>query len=343
MNARAVLKSAAPAIACYGGIAKALAFRYGGPGIIFMLHSTVGNSNTFLLEDLRCPVTALEWILSWLKDNGVQFVSLDEAMQRLSQPSPRRFCAFTFDDGYADNLTHALPLMERFGAPFTVYVTTGMSTGTIDAWWLGLAALINTLDRIELPDLDCRFDCVDQAAKKQAYVAITKRVHSDYDALPAVKAAIAAVGIDSAALAQREALSNEQLRRVAASPLVTVGAHSERHINLARLPAAEAQQEMISSRRLLEHIVDREVVHFAYPFGNANACGPREAQLAQAAGFRTAVTTRRGTLFPQHRDHPFALPREPLRADESAASLRCKIAGVYRALHSRIGDPIAGM
>jgi peptidoglycan/xylan/chitin deacetylase (PgdA/CDA1 family) len=343
MNAHAVLKSAAPAIACYSGIAKALAFRYGGPGVIFMLHSTVGKSDTFLLEDLRCPVTALEWILSWLKDNGFQFVSLDEAMQRLSQPSPRRFCAFTFDDGYADNLTHALPLMERFGAPFTVYVTTGMSIGTIDAWWLGLAALINTHVRIELRDLDCRFDCVDQAAKKQAYVAITKRVHSDYDALPAVKAAIAAASIDSAALAQREALSNAQLRRLAASPLVTVGAHSERHINLARLPAAEAQQEMISSRRSLEHIIDREVVHFAYPFGNANACGQREAQLAQAAGFRTAVTTRRGTLFPRHLDHPFALPREPLRAEETAFSLRCKVDGVYRALHSRIGDPVARM
>ena len=113
---------------------------------------------------------------------------------------------------------------ERFGAmPFTVYVTTGMSTGTIDAWWLGLAGfLINTHDRIELPHLDCPVDCADQAAKKQAYVAITKRVHSVADALPAVKAAIAAVGIDSAALAQREALSNEQLRRLAASPLVTV-------------------------------------------------------------------------------------------------------------------------
>jgi hypothetical protein len=218
-----------------------------------------------------------------------------------------------------------------------------MSTGTIDAWWLGLAALINTHDRIELPDLNCRFECADQATKKRAYIAITERIHSDYDALPTVKAAISAAGIDSGALAQREALSNEQLRRLAASPLVTIGAHSERHINLARVSVAEAQQEMISSRRSLEHIVDREVVHFAYPFGNANACGQREAQLARAAGFRTAVTTRHGTLFPQHRDHPFALPREALRADESAVSLRCKIAGVYRALHSRIGDPIAGM
>ena len=62
----------------------ALAFRYAGLGVIFMLHSTVGKSDTFLLEDLRCPVAALEWILSWLKDKGVQFVSLDEAMQRSS-------------------------------------------------------------------------------------------------------------------------------------------------------------------------------------------------------------------------------------------------------------------
>ena len=125
-----------------------------------------------------------------------------------------------------------------------------MRTGTIDAWWLGLAALINTHDRIELPDLNCRFECADQATKKRAYIAITERIHSDYDVLPAVKAAISAAGIDSGALAQREALSNEQLRRLAASPLVTIGAHGERHINLARVSVAEAHQEMISSRRL---------------------------------------------------------------------------------------------
>ena len=110
----------------------------------------------------------LEWSLRWLKDRRVDFVSLDEAVERLRAPATGPFAAFTFDDGYADNLTHALPIMERFGAPFTVYVTTGMVTRAIDAWWFGLAALIRSQERIELPDFGCRFDCPDRASKKRA-------------------------------------------------------------------------------------------------------------------------------------------------------------------------------
>jgi peptidoglycan/xylan/chitin deacetylase (PgdA/CDA1 family) len=64
----------------------------------------------------------------------IDFVDLDEAVWRLRGRSPRPFACFTLDDGYADNLPHALPIMERFGAPFTGYVTTGMVTRKIDTW-----------------------------------------------------------------------------------------------------------------------------------------------------------------------------------------------------------------
>ena len=57
--------------------------------------------------------------------------------------------------------------MERFGAPFTVFVTTGMLTGDIDAWWLGLATLIRNRNYIELPELGFRFDCCDRRSKKR--------------------------------------------------------------------------------------------------------------------------------------------------------------------------------
>jgi peptidoglycan/xylan/chitin deacetylase (PgdA/CDA1 family) len=343
MNARAVLKSTAPVIAHYSGIGKALARRYAGPGVIFMLHSTVDEADSYLGEGIRCPVSALEQTLRWLKDNDVDFVSLDEGLERLRKPAARKFCVFTFDDGYADNLTHALPVMESFAAPFTVYVATGMATGKVDAWWLGLAAMVRSRDSIELPEFDRRFDCADRAGKKQTFLAIETLIHSNFDALPAVKTAIADSGIDCMALARREALTVDQLQSLASSPLVTIGAHGERHINLARASTAEAEQDMIECRHALEDTIGRDVVHFAYPFGHANACGPREARIAHAAGFRTAVTTRRGTLFPAHLDHLHALPREPLNGNDTPASLRCKIDGVYRAVYSTLGDPVAHM
>ena len=86
---------------------------------------------------------------------------MDEAVRRLNGENPRPFACFTFDDGYADNLTRVLPIMERFNAPFTVFVTTGMITREIDAWWFGLAALVRSHDRIELAVPRLRFECPD--------------------------------------------------------------------------------------------------------------------------------------------------------------------------------------
>src|SRR5262249_43401595 len=151
----------------------------------------------------------------WLRDSGVQFVSLDQALERLSGAPSGKFCVFTFDDGYADNLIHALPVMTRFAAPFTVYVTTGMMTGEIDAWWLGLAALVRSHDRIELPDLNCRFDCPDHPSKRRAYAAIEAMVRANCDALEPVRAAVAVRGIDCGALARQEGLTADQLKQLA--------------------------------------------------------------------------------------------------------------------------------
>jgi peptidoglycan/xylan/chitin deacetylase (PgdA/CDA1 family) len=168
-------------------------------------------------------------------------------------------------------------------------------------------------------------------------------VHANCDALEPVRAAVAARGIDCGVLARQEGLTADQLKQLASSPLVTIGAHTERHPNLARASAPDVEREMTAGRRILENILQREVVHFAYPFGYAGACGKREAQIARAAGFRTAVTTLRGTLFPEHLDDLYALPREPLVDNDTPATLQWKLGGVHRAFQSLFGDPVARM
>ena len=343
MQIHTLIKSGVYVTAHVTGLNRALALRYRGCGIIFALHSVTAG-DAFYPDDLmlRCPASKLEWILRCLRQMQLDFVRLDEAVARLETPAARPFVALTLDDGYADNLTQALPVMEKFSAPFTVFVTTGMITREIDAWWFGLTELVRTSDRVELPRLG-RFECADRIAKRHAYAAITNAVHADFDMLADVREAIEQAGIEIPALVDREALTERQLRILAQHPLVTIGGHTTTHLNLKRASAATARAEMADNRKFLQHITGQRIDHIAYPFGHSGACGEREAEISRALGFRTAVTTRAGTIFPEHRNHLHALPRVCLTRDENTATLHGKLNGLSRAINSRFGNPVAAM
>ena len=82
-------------------------------------------------------VSLFERSLDWLRHEGWSIVSLDECLRRLSSNDRSHRCAvLTFDDGYRDNVSVALPILERHNAPFTVYVPTGALTRSMQSWWL---------------------------------------------------------------------------------------------------------------------------------------------------------------------------------------------------------------
>ncbi len=342
MQLSPILKSAVYTTAHVTGLSRALALRYRGCGVIFALHSVVEDGAFHPDHTLRCPVGTLEWVLRRLRRQNFDFVTLDQVVERLGAPAQKPFAAFTFDDGFADNLTVALPVMEKYAAPFTVYVPTGMIARDIDAWWFGVAEWIRRRDRIELPGLG-RFVCAEGPDKARTYSAIESAIHRNFDLLPAVRAALAADRIAIAPLVDREALSEDQLRTLARHPLVTIGGHTTTHLNLARASAATVRSEMAANRTYLQELTGQPVWHNAYPFGHAGACGEREAEICRAVGFRTAVTTRPGAIFPQHRDHLHALPRICITRDENASTLHCNLNGFSRAVNSRLGDPVARM
>jgi peptidoglycan/xylan/chitin deacetylase (PgdA/CDA1 family) len=338
---RPLVRTAVSVGAHLSGFSRLVAARYRGRGLIFALHSVVDDDTVRPDRTLRCPATRLEWALRWLRDEELDFIGLDEGVRRLREENPRPFACFAFDDGYADNLTLALPIMERFAAPFTVYVTTGMITREIDAWWLGLAALVRSRDKVELPAARLRFDCPDPARKQLAFRTIESLLHKDFSLLPHLREAIAQSAIDCRALVDREALSEGQLRRLARHPLVTIGGHTTTHRNLAEASAPTVRAELADNRKFLQDATGQPVEHFAYPFGHERACGEREARICRDLGFRTAVTTRAGALFADHASDLHTLPRMHLAGDDTSSTLRCKVDGVYRAIHSRFGDPVA--
>jgi peptidoglycan/xylan/chitin deacetylase (PgdA/CDA1 family) len=101
----------------------------------------------------------------------------------------------------------------------------------------------------------------------------------------------------------------EEIAELAADPLVTVGAHTVNHPMLAKLPDKTARSEMDLSRSVIEAALTKRPEHLAFPLGDRVAAGPREFKMASELGFKTAVTSRPGVLFPEHRERLTALPR----------------------------------
>ena len=127
------------------------------------------------------------------------------------------------------------------------------------------------------------------------------------------------------------------VRFPADDPLVTIGAHTISHCNLAHEPEEIARQEIELSRERIETALQKPVRHFAYPYGDRAAAGPREFATARTLGFDTAVTTRPGMIFPEHAEHLTALPRISLNGNyQSERFLSVLTSGAATAMWNRM-------
>ncbi len=89
--------------------------------------------------------------------------------------------------------------------------------------------------------------------------------------------------------------------RSPADPLVTIGAHTLSHCNLAKCTSEAAEHEIAASRGNIEAKLNRPVMHFAYPYGDKGAATARDFAIVRQLGFKTAVTTRPGNAVRRER------------------------------------------
>ncbi len=121
--------------------------------------------------------------------------------------------------------------------------------------------------------------------------------------------------VDIAAICQEQCMDWSELTGLASDPLVTIGAHTVNHVMLAKTPEKQVRSEMAMSRSVIEASLGVRPDHLSYPIGDPTSAGPREFHIAADLGFKTAVTTRPGVLFPEHGQHPTALPRISLNGE----------------------------
>ena len=288
-------------------------------GVIFTLHRVLPQEPADFSPNaiLQIQPDFLEYVIERVRALGIDIVSLDEALERLDASGKGRpFVVLTFDDAYKDNLKYALPILRRQQAPFTLYVPTALVDGVGELWWQAIEDIITRQEAIamtvdgEIDYVDTRTTAQKQAAFDTLYWQMRKMPEPERIELLG-KFAVA-YGYDLDQQCRDLIMDWQELRHFAGEPLCTIGAHTVHHYELAKLPLEQARNEMAQSADILLAQFGVRPNHFSYPLGGPLSAGPREFGLAKELGFRSAVTTRPGGLYPRHAETPEALPRVSL-------------------------------
>jgi peptidoglycan/xylan/chitin deacetylase (PgdA/CDA1 family) len=163
-----------------------------------------------------------------------EVVSLSVLLERLQEKNlTGKEAVITFDDGYRDNLQNALPLLEKYQIPATIFITTA---------YLGEQA---------------------NFAWDQEY---TENDRAQF-------------------------LTTQEIQTLSRNPLIEIGGHTHTHQRLSELSVPGQEKEIQENKDILQEIISKPIIHFAYPFGGIFDYTKQTRALVQDAGFQTISTT----------------------------------------------------
>lgn len=235
-------------------------------------------------------------------------LSLLEAVERLqSETLPDGAVCVTFDDGYADNEIHAMPVLRKYRIPATVFVSTGFLNGG-RMWNDSVIEVVRgfkneVLDLREL-DLDCYTLCSTEQ-RLNAIDNILRRIkHFDPQKRMALVDEIQKRG---PRLPDDLMMTDAHVQSLAHNG-VTIGAHTVNHPILSSINSEAALSEIQQSKQYLEALLQEPVEVFAYPNGRPELDYTIEHRdLVRELGFKVAVSTHWGVSTPQ--SDRYQLPR----------------------------------
>lgn len=235
---------------------------------------------------------------------------LHDAISRLQSGTlPTRAACITFDDGYADNLTLAAPILNKLGLHATFFIASAyLNGGRMFNDTVIEAIRRSPLNTLNLDTLGLgQFAITDHGAKAKAIAQILP--HIKYLPLDARETTVARITelAQCGPLPDNLMMTTEQLQALHAAGM-EIGGHTARHPIIAKLDAEATRQEISAGKIFLEQTLNTRIRLFAYPNGKPGTDYlPEQAAIVRDLGFDAALSTQRG--FAQRSSDLFQLPR----------------------------------
>lgn len=336
----------------YTGIISVFQFINHNQIVILTIHGVMDDQDKALWRPLRpqLPPHKLEEYLRVLSKR-YRFISLEDAVEMIQGQSPVQpySMVLTFDDGYRNNITHALPILRRYNAPAMFFVPTGFLDNPRPFWWdrLDYALQQAQVDgrEVRVGSLSMRLDSSSREALRESYKRLRRTAKeqqmSDYEFLREVEQLAVQLEAESGrALADIQAdddwsaiMTWKQIREVR-EDAVTIGSHTVDHIRLGLVEAEIARDQLERSKRDIEKHTGKPCLSICYPNGSFTE---ETVNIAREYGYLCGVTTEEG--LNSLGDDVMKLKRTNLPTDVTPTSLLVHVCNLSRYL-SQVKDRV---
>ena len=274
---------------------------------IFLFHGVVDGHREGVRNYTRKHLERddFEKLVRTLADRGVA-LSMDDVLARLRGGGafPSGAYAITFDDGFANNLEVAAPVLEASATPATFYVTTRFVAENRMSWIDRIEYAVNatSIGSASLPDgSSVSFDDATSKVATLDRVRATVKTSPDLDVDRFVESFCAQLGarpVDHLDGPLDRKLTWPEVSALASHELFTVGGHSRTHAILSFLDDARLADEVDGSLADLERHAGVPAHHFSYPEGLAHCYSPYVVDRVRDAGVEICPTAIDGTNRP---------------------------------------------
>lgn len=264
-----------------------------GKLFVFIFHRVLGTPDPLLCSEPDHH--SFDWMVRYISTT-FNVLTFGEAISRLQNADlPPAAACITFDDGYRDNFTVALPVLQRYGIKATFFIATGFLDG--GRMWnddIIEAVRATTGNGVDWSDVGlgrCAWTTIEQQrAGINAFLGQLKYFPHSHRTVIARQLA-RRVGVpDHSSLM----MNSDEVRQLRAAGM-EIGGHTRSHPILSGLSEAEAVSEIAGGKADLEAILGEPVTVFAYPNGNPERdLTSRDAKLIAEAGYLAAATTAWG-------------------------------------------------
>lgn len=277
--------------------------------------------------------------LAWISRHFT-VVPLSLFIERLQSKDrlPPRAAAITFDDGYRNFYEYAFPILKEFSLQATFFIATDLADQKAPLWVDTLEYAIGHARghalRASIKGTEEIFNVETYGDRVRTDMILRDRLkklpRSEADTLLGELVNATGANLRESFLSSPyRGITWEEAREMERAGM-TFAPHTRSHPILSRIPAEDAKEEILFSKKRLEKELDAPLDIFAYPNGQREDITPEIVSIIQKAGFRAALTTIPDAIGKN--TNPYLLPRIPLDDTDSFPAFKNTATGITHEL-----------